>query len=72
MEEITDSNGRVLFDNLAWFTKKLCSVMTLEVPLYVIICGVSQGGYTTGKEQERGDLGQSDYNHYTGTQTNRV
>ena len=28
MEDITDSNGRVLFDNLAWFAKKLCSVMT--------------------------------------------
>ncbi len=23
-----DSNGRSLFDNLVWFTKKLCSVMT--------------------------------------------
>ena len=28
MEDITDSRGRSLFDNLAWFTKKLCSVMT--------------------------------------------
>ena len=28
MEDITDSSGRALFDNLAWFTKKLCSVMT--------------------------------------------
>ena len=28
MEDITDSRGRALFDNLAWFTKKLCSVMT--------------------------------------------
>ena len=28
MEDVTDSSGRTLFDNLAWFTKKLCSVMT--------------------------------------------
>ncbi len=28
MEDITDSSGRALFDNLAWFAKKLCSVMT--------------------------------------------
>ena len=28
MEDITDSSGRALFDTLAWFTKKLCSVMT--------------------------------------------
>ncbi len=28
MEDITDSSGRALFDNLTWFTKKLCSVMT--------------------------------------------
>ena len=28
MEDITDSSGRSLFDNLTWFTKKLCSVMT--------------------------------------------
>ena len=28
MEDITDSSGRVLFDNLAWFTKKMCSVVT--------------------------------------------
>ena len=28
MEDITDSSGRVLFDNLTWFVKKLCSVMT--------------------------------------------
>ena len=28
MEDITDSRGRALFDNLAWFSKKLCSVMT--------------------------------------------
>ena len=27
-EDITDSTGRALFDNLAWFAKKLCSVMT--------------------------------------------
>ncbi len=28
MEDITDSSGRNWFDNLTWFTKKLCSVMT--------------------------------------------
>ena len=28
MEDITDSSGRSLFDNLTWFVKKLCSVMT--------------------------------------------
>ncbi len=28
MEDITDSSGRTLFDNLSWFAKKLCSVMT--------------------------------------------
>jgi hypothetical protein len=28
MEDITDSSGRSLFDNLTWCTKKLCSVMT--------------------------------------------
>jgi hypothetical protein len=28
MEDITDSSGRSWFDNLTWFTKKLCSVMT--------------------------------------------
>ena len=28
MEDITDSSGRALFDNLSWFTKKMYSVMT--------------------------------------------
>ena len=28
MKDITDSSRRALFDNLAWFAKKLCSVMT--------------------------------------------
>jgi hypothetical protein len=28
MEDITDSSGRTLFDNLTWFVKKLCYVMT--------------------------------------------
>ncbi len=28
MKDITDSSGRALFDNMTWFTKKLCSVMT--------------------------------------------
>ena len=28
MEDITDSSGTILFNNLVWFTKKLCSVMT--------------------------------------------
>jgi hypothetical protein len=32
MEDITDSRGRVLFDNLAWFVTKLCSEMTSVSP----------------------------------------
>jgi hypothetical protein len=28
MQHVMDENGQVLFDNLAWFAKKLCSVMT--------------------------------------------
>ena len=28
MQDVMDEKGQVLFDNLAWFTKKLCSVMT--------------------------------------------
>jgi hypothetical protein len=28
MQDVMDENGQVLFDNLAWFAKKLCSVMT--------------------------------------------
>ena len=28
MEDITDSSVRALFDNLEWFSKKMCSVMT--------------------------------------------
>ena len=28
MEDITDSNVTILFNNLSWFDKKLCSVMT--------------------------------------------
>jgi hypothetical protein len=33
-----------LFDNLAWFEKKLCSVMT---SVSADICEASKGGYTT-------------------------
>jgi hypothetical protein len=28
MQDVMDEKGQVLFDNLAWFEKKLCSVMT--------------------------------------------
>ena len=28
MQDVMDEMGQVLFDNLAWFAKKLCSVMT--------------------------------------------
>ena len=28
MQDVMDEKGQVLFDNLAWFVKKLCSVMT--------------------------------------------
>ncbi len=28
MEDVMDEKGQVLFDNLTWFAKKLCSVMT--------------------------------------------
>jgi hypothetical protein len=28
MQDVMDEQGQVLFDNLAWFAKKLCSVMT--------------------------------------------
>jgi hypothetical protein len=28
MQDVMDEKGQVLFDNLTWFTKKLCSVMT--------------------------------------------
>ena len=28
MQDVRDEKGQVLFDNLAWFAKKLCSVMT--------------------------------------------
>jgi hypothetical protein len=28
MQDVMDEQGQVLFDNLAWFTEKLCSVMT--------------------------------------------
>ena len=28
MQHVMDEKGQVLFDNLSWFTKKLCSVMT--------------------------------------------
>ncbi len=28
MQHVMDEKGQVLFDNLTWFTKKLCSVMT--------------------------------------------
>jgi hypothetical protein len=28
MEDVMDEQGQVLFDNLTWFSKKLCSVMT--------------------------------------------
>jgi hypothetical protein len=45
MEDITDSNGRTLFDNLAWFNKKLCSVMTSVSDEN--ICETSYGGYTS-------------------------
>jgi hypothetical protein len=38
MQDVMDKQGQVLFDNLAWFAKKMCSVMT----------GASAcGGYTT-------------------------
>ena len=30
MEDTTDFIGTILFNNLAWFTKKLCSVMTSD------------------------------------------
>ncbi len=29
MQDVMDEKGQVLFDNLSWFTKKLCSVMTI-------------------------------------------
>ena len=28
MQDVMDEKGQALFDNLAWFAKKLCSVMT--------------------------------------------
>jgi hypothetical protein len=28
IQDVMDEKGQVLFDNLAWFAKKLCSVMT--------------------------------------------
>ena len=28
MQDVMDEKGQVLFENLAWFAKKLCSVMT--------------------------------------------
>jgi hypothetical protein len=28
MQDVMDEKGQVLFDNLSWFAKKLCSVMT--------------------------------------------
>ena len=28
MQDVMDEKGQVLFDNMAWFAKKLCSVMT--------------------------------------------
>jgi hypothetical protein len=28
IQDVMDEQGQVLFDNLAWFVKKLCSVMT--------------------------------------------
>ena len=28
MQDVMDENGQVLFDNLSWFAKKLCLVMT--------------------------------------------
>jgi hypothetical protein len=28
MQDVMDEQGQVWFDNLAWFAKKLCSVMT--------------------------------------------
>jgi hypothetical protein len=28
MQDVMDEKGQVLFDNLTWFAKKLCSVMT--------------------------------------------
>ena len=32
MQDVMDEKGQVLFDNLAWFAKKLCSVMTSTSP----------------------------------------
>ncbi len=30
MQDVMDEKGQVLFDNLTWFAKKLCSVMTSD------------------------------------------
>ena len=30
MQDVMDEKGQVLFDNLNWFAKKLCSVMTRD------------------------------------------
>ncbi len=37
MQDVMDEKGLVLFDNLAWFAKKLCWVMTSDerkIPLH--------------------------------------
>jgi hypothetical protein len=42
-----DEKGQVLFDNLAWFAKKLCSVMTSTSGCEHMWSIDSKGGYTT-------------------------
>ena len=39
MQDVMDEKGQVLFDNLTWFAKKLCSVMTsasVSVHMWII------------------------------------
>ena len=41
MEHVMDDNGNVLFDNLTWFPKKLCSVMTsVSVSEYIMMWSI--------------------------------
>jgi len=48
MEDVRDEKGQVLFGNLAWFAKKLCSVMTSASACeHMWTTGESKGGYTT-------------------------
>ena len=50
MEDITDSIGTILFNNLSWFTKKLCSVMT-SVSVCENICSIT--GWIHNKRRNR-------------------